>query len=70
MYGIRSKSLAQFAGFVIAVLAVVAPQSMRAESLGDALVGAYRNSALLGIARFCGLLTKAWRSKSVSCAPF
>lgn len=47
MYGIRSKFLAQVAGFAIALLAAVAPQSLRAESLGDALVGAYRNSALL-----------------------
>lgn len=47
MYGIRSKSFAQFAGLAIALLAVAAPQSMRAESLGDALVGAYRSSALL-----------------------
>jgi outer membrane protein len=47
MLGIRLKTLSQITGLALAGLMTIAPQASHAESLGDALVGAYRNSALL-----------------------
>ncbi|MFT6273273.1 MAG: outer membrane protein, partial [Dinoroseobacter sp.] len=47
MLGIRLKTLSQITGLALAGLLTVVPQASQAESLGDALVGAYRNSALL-----------------------
>ncbi len=47
MFGIRLKTLSHITGLALAGLMTLAPQTVVAESLGDALVGAYRNSALL-----------------------